>query len=151
MKLWHWGEPAGDTGRAMSSQENVELIERAVAAVNARDLDAYLACCTEDVELHVDAFDEVTGVYDGPEGIRRFFADVGDTAPDLHLELARVEPIGEDRAVAFIQGRATGRASGIDFASPASTNVYDLADGKIRRVRIFFDREKALEAVGLRE
>ena len=143
--------PEGDTGRAMSSQENVELIERAVAAVNARDLDAYLACCTEDVELHVDAFDEVTGVYDGPEGIRRFFADVGDTAPDLHLELARVEPIGEDRAVAFIQSRATGRASGIEIPSPATTNVYDLAGGKIRRVRIFFDREKALEAVGLRE
>ena len=132
------------------SQENVELIERAVAAVNARDIDGYLACCTEDIELH-GPLPEVTGVYDGPEGIRRFFADVGDTAPDLHLELARVEPIGEDRAVAFIQGRATGRASGIDFASPASTNVYDLADGKIRRVRIFFDREKALEAVGLRE
>ena len=132
------------------SQENVELVERAVAAVNARDIDAYLACCTEDIELWTPMA-ELVGVYEGPEGIRRFFADVGDTAPDLHLELARVEPIGEDRAVAFIQGRATGRASGIDFASPASTNVYDLADGKIRRVRIFFDREKALEAVGLRE
>ena len=34
------------------SQENVELIERAVAAINARDLDGYLACCTADIELH---------------------------------------------------------------------------------------------------
>jgi ketosteroid isomerase-like protein len=132
------------------SRENVEVVKRAIAAVNERDIDGYLACCTEDIELH-GLLPEVTGVYDGPEGIRRFFADIGDTAPNLHLELERVEAIGEDRVIAFIQSRATGRASGIDFASPAITNVYDLVDGKIRRVRVFVDREQALEAVGLRE
>jgi ketosteroid isomerase-like protein len=35
--------------------------------------------------------------------------------------------------------------------SADSANVYDLVDGKIRRVRIFLDRQEALEAVGLRE
>jgi hypothetical protein len=30
-------------------------------------------------------------------------------------------------------------------------NVYDFAGGKIQRIRIFFDREQALEAAGLRE
>jgi hypothetical protein len=30
-------------------------------------------------------------------------------------------------------------------------NVYDLADGRIERVRIFTDRAEALEAAGLRE
>ena len=39
-----------DTERAMS-QENVEVVERAVAAVNDRDIDGYLACCTEDIQL----------------------------------------------------------------------------------------------------
>jgi hypothetical protein len=33
------------------SQENVETVERAIAAINARDLEGYLACCTENVEL----------------------------------------------------------------------------------------------------
>jgi hypothetical protein len=33
------------------SQANVELIKRAVAAINARDLDGYLAYCTADIEL----------------------------------------------------------------------------------------------------
>ena len=33
------------------SEENVRLVERAIAAINARDIDAYLACCTENVEL----------------------------------------------------------------------------------------------------
>jgi hypothetical protein len=33
----------------------------------------------------------------------------------------------------------------------ATGNVYDLADGKIKRIRIFTDRNQALEAAGLRE
>jgi hypothetical protein len=33
------------------SRENVEMIEQAVAAINERDVEAYLACCTEDVQL----------------------------------------------------------------------------------------------------
>jgi hypothetical protein len=33
------------------SQENVEVVRRAVFALNERDIDGYLACCTEDVQL----------------------------------------------------------------------------------------------------
>jgi hypothetical protein len=32
-----------------------------------------------------------------------------------------------------------------------AANVYDLIDGKINRIRIFFDRREALKAVGLAE
>ena len=32
-------------------RENVETVKRAVAAINQRDIDGYLACCTEDVRL----------------------------------------------------------------------------------------------------
>jgi len=39
------------------SQENVELVKRAVASVNQRDIDGYLACCTDD---------KVGGGLDGP-------------------------------------------------------------------------------------
>ena len=28
------------------SEENVEIVERAIAALNERDIDDYLACCT---------------------------------------------------------------------------------------------------------
>ena len=45
---------------------------------------------------------------------------------------------------------ATFRASGIPTET-ATGHVYDLADGKIKMVRIFFDRNQALEAAGLRE
>jgi ketosteroid isomerase-like protein len=44
----------------------------------------------------------------------------------------------------------SGRASGIDNHFPV-TNIYDLANGRIRRVRVFMDRDAALEAAGLSE
>jgi hypothetical protein len=33
------------------SHENVEVVERLIAAVNERDLGGYLACCTDDIRL----------------------------------------------------------------------------------------------------
>ena len=131
------------------SQENVEAVERAVAAVNERDIDRYLAGCTEDVELQTPLA-SIGGTYEGVDAIRRFFADIEDTGPDFRLDLERVEAIGADRVLAFLRATASGRSSGIPTAY-STTNIYDFVDGKIRRIRIFLDRQEALEAVGLRE
>jgi ketosteroid isomerase-like protein len=132
------------------SQENVELVERAVAAINARDIDGYLACCTENVKL-VTPLAAVGGEYEGTDGIRRYFADIEDTAPDFRIELDRVEGVDSKRVIAFLRTSSVGRVSGIRVAPPPFTNVYDLLDGKISRVRIFLDRQEALKAVGLEE
>jgi ketosteroid isomerase-like protein len=131
------------------SQENVEVVERSVAAVNARGIDGYLACCTKDIELRTP-WVAAGGVYQGPADIVRFFADIEDAASDFGIELERLEAIGGDRVLAFVHATSTGRASGISNAADTA-NVYDLAAGKIRRITIFLDREEALEAVGLRE
>jgi ketosteroid isomerase-like protein len=142
------------------SRENVEVVKRAVAALNERDIDRYLACFTEDFEVRTPTA-PIGGVYERADGIRRFFADLEDTSPDFRLHLERVEAIGADRVLAFLRITATGRASGIatgadvaatgDPAGVPTTNVYDFVNGKIRRIRIFLNRQEALEAVGLRE
>ncbi|MBN1527583.1 MAG: nuclear transport factor 2 family protein [Thermoleophilaceae bacterium] len=133
------------------SRENAEVIERAVGAVNARDLDGYLACCTPDIEIHTPLA-SIGGVYDGPSGIRRWFSDLEDVGPDFRLELERAETIRPGRVLAFLRVTGSGRTSGLQVtdATPI-TNVYDLVGGKISRVRIFMDRQEALEAVGLSE
>ena len=52
--------------------------------------------------------------------------------------------------LAFLHLTASGRETGIP--TPAdTTNLYDVVDGKISRIRIFLDRQEALEAAGLRE
>jgi ketosteroid isomerase-like protein len=131
------------------SQENARLVERAIAAINVRDIEGYLACCTKNVKLETPMA-PVGGEYEGIDGIRRFFTDIEDAAPDFRIEVDGVKEVGSKRVLAFMRTSSTGRASGIRLASP-STNVYDLIDGKISRVRIFFDREEALEAAGLDE
>jgi ketosteroid isomerase-like protein len=129
------------------SQENVETAERAIAAINARDIDAYLACCTENVELLLPM---AGSEYLGADGIKRFFTDIEDIGPDFRIEVERMQVTGNNKVLAFLRIRATGRASRIVTAAE-SANAYDFIDGKISRVRIFLDRSEALKAVGLKE
>ena len=126
------------------SRENVEVVERAIAAINARDIDAYLACCTENVALLLPM---AGAEYLGADGIRRFFTDIEDIGPDFRIEVQRVQAIGDSTAIAFLRVGATGRVSGI-VTGAESANVYDFIDGKMSRIRIFLDRDEALKAVG---
>jgi hypothetical protein len=131
------------------SEQNVEVVERAIAAINARDIDGYLACCTEDVVLRTPLA-EITGAYEGVDGIKRFLVDVEDAVPDFRIHAERVESVGANQVLAFLQITATGRSSGIP-QDASTANVYDLVDGKINRIRIFLERREALEDVGLAE
>jgi hypothetical protein len=131
------------------SEENLEVVERAIAANNERDIDGYLACCTEDVRLQTPV-SPVAGVYEGAKGIRRFFADIEDAGPDFRLDLERLQGVGGERVIAFVRVTSHGRASGLP--TPAETgNVYEFEEGKIRRIQIFIDRDEALGAAGLSE
>jgi ketosteroid isomerase-like protein len=132
------------------SQENERLVERAIAAINARDIEGYLACCTENIKLETPMA-TLGGVYEGTDGIGRYFADIEDAGPDFRIELDGVEEVDSKRVIAFLRTSGTGRVSGIPMAPPPLTNVYDLIDGKIGHVRIFLDRQEALKAAGLEE
>jgi hypothetical protein len=128
------------------AKENVKLVERAIAAINARDIEGYLACCTEDVKLETTVA-AVGGVYEGIVGIRRFFTDIEDAGPDFRIELDGAEEVDSKRVIAFVRFSSTGRVSGIPLGA-AQTNVYDLIDGKIDHIRIFRDPNEALKAAG---
>ena len=96
------------------SQENFEIVERAIAALNGRDIEGYLACCTEGVQLHT-TFNYTRhwhlsrGLYEGPDGIRRFFADVVDAGPDFRVTIERLQSVGADRVLGFMRVSASGR------------------------------------------
>jgi ketosteroid isomerase-like protein len=131
------------------SQENVRLVERAIAAINARDIDGYLACCTENVRLETPVA-AVGGVFEGIHGIERFFADIEEAGPDFRIEIDGLEEVDGKRVLAFLRTSSTGPASGIRLALTL-INVYDLTDGKISHIRIFLDHQEALKAVGPEE
>jgi len=134
----------------MMSEQNVRLVERAIAAINARDIEGYLTCCTENIKLETPMA-AVGGVYEGIDGIGRYFTDIEDAGPDFRIELDGAEEVDSKRVIAFLRTSGTGRVSGIRMTLPPLTNVYDLVDGKISHVRIFVDRQEALKAAGLEE
>jgi hypothetical protein len=133
------------------SQENVEVVKRAIAALNDHDVESYLAWCTADVQMETPVT-PIEGVYEGADGVRRYFADIFELFPDFRVTIERLEPVGVDRVLGFLRLKVSGRASGITLGGDIpSANVWDFTDGKIKRVRIFLNRREALEAVGLSE
>ena len=146
------------------SHDKVQVVERLVAAVNERDVDGFLVCCTEDISLRTP-WAPVEGTYEGREAIRRFFADLKDTLPDFRLSIESAEAVGAGRVLAFVQASVSGRASGISVAATvggrvgdasgaghlATASIYDFAGGKIASIRVFLDRAEAVDAARLQE
>jgi len=130
------------------SQENVEVVKRAIAALNDHDVESYLACCAADVQMETPVT-PIEGVYEGADGVRRYFADIFELGPDFRVTIERLEPLGVDRVLGFLLLNMSGRASGITLGGGIPlTNLWNFTDGKIKRVRIFVDRREALEAAG---
>jgi ketosteroid isomerase-like protein len=128
------------------SQENVEIVRRAIGALNQRDVSLYLTLCAPDVEL-ISPVAPLEGANTGAEGIQQFFSGVKEATTDFRLDAERVQAVGDDRVLAVGQVSMMSQG-GIPFAQPFAT-VYDLVEGKLRRVRVYLDWDEALKAVGL--
>jgi len=134
------------------SQENVEAVLKAVDAVNGRDPDAFVTCLHPDVVWDDSAgFPGVRGVHHGLAEARRWLEDVVlEPWENLHLEVEEITAASDGRVFSVNHITARGRASGAD-TELRFWSVHWLADGKIARRELFWDRAEALEAAGLSE
>jgi ketosteroid isomerase-like protein len=134
------------------SQENVEAFERAVAAYNRGDIDAFLEQIDPDVEWHpllqVMLGGEAT-TFRGHEGVRELFRDLNEGFTDQHVEPSEIRDLG-GLLVAIGRIRGRGKESGAEAESPINW-VVDFRDGRVVRVREYLNPKEALEAAGLRE
>ena len=130
------------------SRQTLEPVRNALQALNERDVDRYLSHCTRDVRLESPVA-AIEGAYEGPRGIRRLFRDFRDAIPDFRLEIERLDTAGPDQVLALLRGSASGRVSGVPLHF-ALANLYELAEGKIRRVRVFVDPDEAKAAANAR-
>ena len=129
------------------SQENVEIVRRAVDAFNRQDFDTALRYAAPDAVVdwsHSRGPD--AGVYVGHDAIRRFWTDLTDTFARLATEPDDFIPHGE-HVVVPITGRMTGRG-GIEVVAK-STTVATVRDGRLVRWTMYQDKPEALKAVGL--
>ena len=130
------------------SQENVELMYRAVDAFNRRDLNAFLAIVDDDVEAVPRAV-AMEGSYHGHEGVRRWWKDVFDVWPDFTSQVVEMRDV-DDLTVAAVHLRGHAAGSDIPLDEPG-WQVNRWRRGKCVWWRGFNTRDEALEAVGLSE
>ena len=134
------------------SRENVETVQRAVAAWNADDLDGFLAELDPDVEWQPAIEPGLEGkatTYRGHDGARQIWRqDRGDAWERLTNRPQEFRDLGES---VLVLGRLdlTARSTGIEFGQEVG-EVFDLRGGKIVRIRDFLTHAEALEAAGVR-
>jgi ketosteroid isomerase-like protein len=131
------------------SEENVELVREATDALNRLDVDAFLAFLSPDVVWEENP--EMPGlreVYRGRVEVREWWEDLLEVAESPHGELERITELGDDRVFTenLVSGR--GRGSGVPVEL-RWWGVFWIAEGKIARRQVFWNREEALEDAGL--
>jgi ketosteroid isomerase-like protein len=132
------------------SQEDVEVVRRALDATNRGDIEEALTYIDPDGELHSAIIGGAEGnVYRGHDGFRRWYAETETTFEELRTELTEFRDLG-DRVVGLGHIHARGRESGIELDS-ATAWVFTLRNGKVLKSEGFLSPDGALKAVGLEE
>jgi ketosteroid isomerase-like protein len=130
------------------SQENLEIVRSAYAALAEHGLEAVLGLADPAFETTTPAaLASEPGTYRGHEGARRWFASFGDAMEDVRLEAQELTAVG-DKVVVDTMLRARGRATGIETRQRAFL-VWTVRDGLLMRLDTFAERGQALEAAGL--
>jgi ketosteroid isomerase-like protein len=131
------------------SHQNLEIVRGAHEALNAGDMDALVALCDADFEL--DMSDRVfnPAVYEGHEGIRRFYAEVRDVWASYIWEPEELMEV-EDNVVALLRSGGVGRGSGVEVERRTAM-VWTVREGRATALRFFRDRDEALVMARLSE
>jgi ketosteroid isomerase-like protein len=143
----HPGSEVGILQAAMPN-ENVQLHDELIDAINRRDIARLTELADPDVEWHTFLAElREEGSYRGHDGIRQWLTDVTDAWEFLRVEIDDVLAIG---AVVLGVGRLRyrGIGSGVELETPAGWVVRFLG-GKLIYARLFREPEEAIAATGL--
>jgi ketosteroid isomerase-like protein len=129
------------------SEENVEIVRRAVEAFNARDRDRVLSMCDPEIEFW-SAVEQKT--YRGINELVRYREAVAAVMEDFHFEESRFLDAGNDRVVHLYRMVGRGAGSGVPVSREVGA-LWQLRNGKLLKGAIHLDQRQALEAAGVSE
>jgi ketosteroid isomerase-like protein len=128
------------------SQENVDTVRRIYEAFGKGDFARALEEADPDFEW-IPPERDLQGPLQGLEDLRRFIEDQNEIFKDFRVEAEELQEHG-DQVLALIRVRGEGRASSVAFDIRATT-LWTFRGDRLIRGRVFPERDKALEAVGL--
>jgi len=123
---------------------NTELVRRAHEALNNGDLDALVALCEADFRL--DMSDRVLNpaVYEGEDGIRRFYAEVTEVWETFTWRPVELHDL-DDLIVVVLHASGKGRGSGLEL-DRKSAMVWRVANDRLVALTFYRDPEDAFTA-----
>ena len=128
------------------SQERAELVVQAShAAVNRRDLDAFLAVTHPEVEFRSLIAEAEGRDYRGHSGVREWWESVIESLGGMHSVIEHTET-SEDGGVSRV--RLTGEVEGVEL-SQTVWEAFRVRDGVLVWWCFYRTEAEALEAVGL--
>jgi ketosteroid isomerase-like protein len=118
--------------------------------LNRRDWDGAFKDAAPDFELDLREPSPDFGVLRGFEASEQALRSYWETFENFHIDFEEVIHADEERVVTAV--RDSGLIGGSDFEiSNRRFQVWTFREGKIVRLSIHTDRDRALEAAGLRE
>jgi ketosteroid isomerase-like protein len=131
------------------SQENVEIVRRSIDAFNAGGLAAAAEFAHPDLVFEEPPTQPGSITAHGVENARKTLSAFDDTWEEHRTEVEELRDLGGDDVLTLTVEHLRGR-DGVAFSQPCGS-ICTLAEGKIIRLRPFWDRSDALDAAGLQE
>ena len=124
-----------------------DLVRRAYAAFNERDLDGLLELLDPDVRMRSLMTEAEQAEYLGHDGVRQWYSAVFEVFPDWSPQLQELDIHGA-AAVGCFEALATAAGSGVRIEQRYHFAAREL-DGRLDYFGFFRSREAARDAVGL--
>jgi ketosteroid isomerase-like protein len=129
-------------------QEHVEVIRQVYERINAWDIEGGMHLADPEIELRT-RFTAVAGrPYRGLEGVRQWFADVGETLEEVEQTPTRFIEVDDERTISVVDFHARGRGSGVVIEQEIAV-IFTIRDGKILTLETYPSVDEALAAAGL--
>jgi ketosteroid isomerase-like protein len=131
------------------SQENVELVREGLARWNQDFIGFVITNSTPDVELF-SRFGSLTGEpYRGHAGVREWRAEIEQNFDFFEPWLDEIRDLGDKvLALGGVRFRAGGSEADIENRMAW---IFELEEGRVRRLLFYDGHTEALDALGLRE
>jgi ketosteroid isomerase-like protein len=130
------------------SEENLEIVRRALDAFSAGDASAFASLTTPDVEWKT-GLGAIEGgeIFHGHEGVERYFARLSGAWEQF---VFLPQEFHDRDEVVLVLGRleGRGRSGGVPVDSPVGA-VWELRERKIWRLRAYLDQAEARRVAGL--
>jgi ketosteroid isomerase-like protein len=130
------------------SKENIEVVQRFIAAINRRDVDTALESVSADCEVDLsNSRGPESRVYQGRDQAREFFNAFMEAWASLRWDPEEMIELEGDRVLTVSQFRVRGHASGIDVTVKGAS-IWTIRNGEATALTIYQSKAEAVEAAG---